>query len=252
VAAAGSGEFARACGADTLEDLPVHVDAFVTRRAVRQQRAHRRGDRVRVGREVRGPIEQLLRPVVPGFDGRGRPHRRAPFAEAAEERVSNALVKLTKTGALFTVENVGYPAGVGKTFIYDKRHPQLTKAVLATRDASQGAAALRAERRLDGETPTWRERAINAEALAKSLPITIKERDARIGDLIGQIYDSEGTHLAEHNVELRQLVATLNLTLQQLRIENNALRRSLDAARANVKREPERNVTQLFAEQRKH
>lgn len=77
------GEFARARGANALEDLPVHVDAFVARWAARQQRAHRRGDHDRVGREVRGPIEQMLRLAVPGFNGRGRPHRRAPFLDVA-------------------------------------------------------------------------------------------------------------------------------------------------------------------------
>ncbi len=58
------GEFARACGADTLEDLPVHVDAFVARWAGQQHRRHPRGDHDRVGREVRGSIEQLLELVV--------------------------------------------------------------------------------------------------------------------------------------------------------------------------------------------
>ena len=77
------GEFARARGANALGDLPVHVDAFVARWAARQQRAHCRGDHDRVGREVRGPIEQMLRLVVPGFEGRGRPHRRAPFLDVA-------------------------------------------------------------------------------------------------------------------------------------------------------------------------
>jgi integrase/recombinase XerD len=75
------GQFARERGAETLEDLPVHVDAFVAQWAVRQHRAHPRGDRRRVGREVRGPIEQLLRLAVPDFDGRGRPHRLTPFAD---------------------------------------------------------------------------------------------------------------------------------------------------------------------------
>ena len=54
-----------------------------------------------------------------------------------QRRVRNALAKLTKTGAPFTIENVCDLAGVGKTFIYDKRHPALTAAVLAARDASQ-------------------------------------------------------------------------------------------------------------------
>jgi integrase/recombinase XerD len=75
------GEFSRVQGADTLADLPIHVDAFVARWAAQQHRRHPRGGEHRVGREVRGPIEQLLRLAVPGFDGSGRPHRRAPFAD---------------------------------------------------------------------------------------------------------------------------------------------------------------------------
>ena len=47
------------------------------------------------------------------------------------------------------------------------------------------------------------------------------------------------------NARLRDLVLTLNKNLQQACIENNSLRRSLDGARANVKRERERNVAQL-------
>ena len=77
------GEFARVHGANVLEDLPVHVDGFVARWAARQQRAHRRGEHDRVGREVRGPIEQMLCVAVPGFNGSGRPHRRAPFLDVA-------------------------------------------------------------------------------------------------------------------------------------------------------------------------
>ena len=73
-----------------------------------------------------------------------------------------------------------------------------------------------------------------------------KDRDARITELTGQLYDPDGTHLADENARLRDLVLTLNKNLQQASIENNSLRRSLDGARANVKRERERNVAQLF------
>jgi integrase/recombinase XerD len=75
------GEFARADGADTLEDLPIHVDAFVAWWAAQQHRRHARGDEHRVGREVRGSIEQMLCLAVPGFSGTGRPHRRSPFLD---------------------------------------------------------------------------------------------------------------------------------------------------------------------------
>jgi chromosome segregation ATPase len=136
----------------------------------------------------------------------------------------------------------------GKTFIYDKRRPELTKAVLTARNAAHANASLRAEQRVDDETTSWRERALNAEALAKSLRATITERDARISDLTGQLYDPDGNYLAERNAELRELNRTLNQNLSKAETDIATLQRSLDAARANVKRERERNVTQLFAD----
>ena len=36
-----------------------------------------------VAKEVRGPVEQMLRLVVPGFQGAGRAQHHSPFAEAA-------------------------------------------------------------------------------------------------------------------------------------------------------------------------
>lgn len=166
-----------------------------------------------------------------------------------ERRVRRALTKLAKTGTPFTVENVCNLAGVGKTFIYDKRRPELTQAVLAARDASQCALVAQAECRIDNATASWRERAINAEALAKSLRTAIKERDHRISDLTGQLYDPEGNHLAENNAELRRLLVTLSESLRNAETENSKLRRSLSAARANIKHERERSVT-LIGEHR--
>lgn len=74
------GEFARARGARAVEDLPGHVDAFVVER-IAGGPAVRRGGR-QLAKEFRGPVEQMLALVVPGFVGRGRPHRREPFADA--------------------------------------------------------------------------------------------------------------------------------------------------------------------------
>jgi hypothetical protein len=172
--------------------------------------------------------------------------QRARRSVECEQRVRKALVKLAKTGAPFTVENICDLAGVGKTFIYDKRHPELTKTVLAARDASQITATTRAEKNVDKQTASWRERALNAEALSKKLRMDIKDRDARIADLTGQLYDPDGTHLADENARLRDLLVTLNKNLHEAQLERHTLRRSLDGARANVKRERERNVTILF------
>ena len=74
------GEFARAGGARTVEELPAHVDAFVAER-IAGRLGTRQGGR-QVAKEVRGPVEQMLALVVPGFVGSGRSHRRDPFADA--------------------------------------------------------------------------------------------------------------------------------------------------------------------------
>jgi integrase/recombinase XerD len=79
------GEFARARGAGTLEDLPAHVSDFVT--AWVQERGARGPDgepRKLFAKEIRGPVEQMLRLIVPGFSGHGRgPTAREPFRDTA-------------------------------------------------------------------------------------------------------------------------------------------------------------------------
>ncbi|MGF6886013.1 hypothetical protein ABIA39_007474 [Nocardia sp. GAS34] len=174
--------------------------------------------------------------------------QRSRTSAECEKRVRKALIKLTKAKVPFTIENVRDLAGVGRTFIYDKRRPELTRAVLTARDASQAATIARADQAHDAESSSWRERALNAEALVSSLRAAVKDRDARIGDLVGQLYDPDGNHLTDENAKLRALVTALNENLTAARTENRTLRRSLDGARANVKRERERNVTQMFCQ----
>jgi site-specific recombinase XerD len=70
------GEFARRHGASVPADLPAHVDGFVAMRVA----ACRRGRDAAT--EVRGPVEQMLAVVLPGFDRAGRPRRELPFARA--------------------------------------------------------------------------------------------------------------------------------------------------------------------------
>ena len=72
------GECAQARGAQTVEDLPTHVEAFVAERVAKRQR--RRGARQRdVAKDFRGPVEQMLRVVLAAYPGSGRPPRDLPF-----------------------------------------------------------------------------------------------------------------------------------------------------------------------------
>ena len=61
-------------------DLPVHVEAFVVERQHRVRRRDALG--AQVAKEIRGPVEQMLVVVLPGFVGSGRSRRPVPFAEA--------------------------------------------------------------------------------------------------------------------------------------------------------------------------
>jgi site-specific recombinase XerD len=80
----GFGEFARSRGARRVADLPTHVEDFVAER-VEQRRALRRRDDSPLqepSKELRGPVEQMLELVVPGFQGSGRRHHTLPFTES--------------------------------------------------------------------------------------------------------------------------------------------------------------------------
>ena len=73
------GEFARARGADRIAELPAHVDAFVADRVADHHR--RTGSKRPMQKEVRGPIEQMLSVVLPGFEPTGRRPQPQPFGD---------------------------------------------------------------------------------------------------------------------------------------------------------------------------
>jgi len=76
------GTFTAARGATRYEDLPAHVDAFVDDWIIRGDHQRASGPaRPRLTREIRGPIEQMLRVVVPGFVGHTRRRARQPFGD---------------------------------------------------------------------------------------------------------------------------------------------------------------------------
>lgn len=67
------GEFASERGARAIGELPGHVDAFVASRVAEHHDIPRgsRPDRP-MSKEIRGPIEQMLSVVLPGFEPSGR------------------------------------------------------------------------------------------------------------------------------------------------------------------------------------
>lgn len=77
------GEFAWARGARSVEDLPGHVEAFVADRVVHRRALGRGGPpKQEPSKEFRGPVEQMLELVLPGFSRRGRRHHELPFCRS--------------------------------------------------------------------------------------------------------------------------------------------------------------------------
>jgi integrase/recombinase XerD len=79
------GEFTRARGAQTVGELPEHVEAFVSHWVEERGRGGRSEAALRkiAGGDARTPVEQMLRLVVAGFTGTGRPRKAPAFAEIA-------------------------------------------------------------------------------------------------------------------------------------------------------------------------
>ena len=77
------GDFAAGKGARSFEELPDHVEDFVRDWVRRRAQGHSEAARRRLSRDIRNPIQQMLRLVVPGFVGLGRPHSQEPFADQA-------------------------------------------------------------------------------------------------------------------------------------------------------------------------
>jgi integrase/recombinase XerD len=79
------GDFARARGALTVSDLPAHIGPFLEYWMARSTARRQVGKaRPALAKETRGPIEQFVRLIVPGFQGGGRTRtKRRPFAIVA-------------------------------------------------------------------------------------------------------------------------------------------------------------------------
>lgn len=77
-------EFAASRGATVMEDLPDHVDAFVeVQIRPHKRRLKSKDSRQQLIREVRNPVDQLLRLILPDYSKRRRVSYPQPFAEKA-------------------------------------------------------------------------------------------------------------------------------------------------------------------------
>ncbi len=146
------GELARARGAGALEDLPEHVEEFVAARIAAYPCARACGEsetRRQVAKEIRSPIQQMLRLAIPGFVGRGRRRRPEPLVEqlpgfyeylAAERGVRPATVGAYQHH-LARFES--YLARIGVVRLSELSPPILTAFVAERAASGLGKATIR-------------------------------------------------------------------------------------------------------------
>ena len=84
------GEYAKESGAAAMDQLDEHVEPFVDKCvAQRAKKRHGAQQRKKIDDDTRNAVRQMLRLAIPGYIGRGRPHRPDnPFAAQAPEFVT--------------------------------------------------------------------------------------------------------------------------------------------------------------------
>jgi hypothetical protein len=158
---------------------------------------------------------------------------RRTSAQAALQRVHDALARMRREKTPITVASVGRRASVSRTFLYSNPEARTAVADAAAASGLRQAADLTAQG--TGQEATWRQRALNAEDALKAAHAEILQQRTRLGELLGQVRDLQ----AEWTEGSIQRITTENTTLKQrvrqLTTDNRTLDERLKAARSNMR-----------------
>lgn len=154
-------------------------------------------------------------------------------AQAAVDRVHDAIARLHRERTPVTAAAVARRAGVSRTFLYT--NPAARTAVETAKADTREQSCHPAAHQHDQHEATWRERALNAENGLRTANAEILAQRNRIGELLGRIRDME----AEWSEEAIHRITTENTTLKQrvrqLTTDNRNLDERLTAARSNLR-----------------
>jgi chromosome segregation ATPase len=166
-------------------------------------------------------------------------------------QVRDAITQLSRGRAPVTYLAVARRAAVSRTFLYENADARALIGAAITKTATAGQRVQARAGAAAQHEAAWRERALNAEDALKATHAEIRTQRARIGQLLGQIRDTE-RELTEDSV---QRITTENTTLKQsvrqLTAGNRTLEERLQAARSNV-RFADRRIAQLEAQLLEH
>ena len=161
------------------------------------------------------------------------------------DQVRDAIAWLRRSKTPVTYPAVARRAGVSRTFLYDNTD---ARALMDAGGTAHAGQRQREQVEQDSQAEaSWRERALNAEDALKAAHAEIRTQRARIGQLLGQLRDTERdlTHEAVQRITTEN--TTLKQRIRQLSQETRTLEERLRAARSN-NRFADRRIAQLEAQ----
>ncbi|TKA11771.1 hypothetical protein FCI23_10625 [Actinacidiphila oryziradicis] len=166
-------------------------------------------------------------------------------AELMTGRVREVLTRMRRERARITFAAVSRRADVSRTFLYQNEGARRLVEEAAAEAAGQFTADQSA--RAAQLELSWRERALNAEDLAKSAGEEIRAQRRQIATLLGRVRDLEGNLPADAVQRLVSENTTLKVQLRQQTQDNRALEDRLKGARDN-NRFLDKRITDLEVE----
>src|SRR6266566_4524293 len=145
--------------------------------------------------------------------------------------VADAIGQLQRRKLPVTYPAIASRAGVSRTFLYDNPDARDLVTAAITRAGSQRRHD-QAGHDAQAEA-SWQQRALNAEQALKAAHAEIRAQRTRIGELLGQLRDTQHDHDGDAVQRLATENATLKQRIRDLTASNRTLDERLQAARSN-------------------
>jgi Family of unknown function (DUF6262) len=145
--------------------------------------------------------------------------------------VAEAIQQMQRRRLPVTYPAIASRAGVSRTFLYDNPAARDLISAAITRAATRRQHD-QADRDAQAEA-SWQQRALNSKQALKTAHAEIRTQRARIGELLGELRDTQREH--DHDA-LQRLTAentTLKQRLRQLTSDQRAMEEKLQAARSS-------------------
>jgi len=145
--------------------------------------------------------------------------------------VADAIGQLRRRRLPVTYPAIAARAGVSRIFLYD--NPDARDLVTAAITRADGQRPNDTAAHDAQAEASWQQRALNAEQALKAAHTEIRTQRARIGELLGQLRDTQHEHDSDATGRLSAENATLRQRIGDLTAGQRTLEERLQAARSN-------------------